>query len=63
MCNVIYIYIYINIYIYIYVSLLGAGRQEVIAFGGRQHEVIGFGDPWGPSGDHLGNRFDEVIDF
>ena len=26
-------------------------------------EVIGFGDLWGPSGDHLGNRFDEVIGF
>ena len=33
------------------------GRQEVIGFGGRPHEVIGFGDLWGPSGtsgDHLG---------
>ena len=31
--------------------------REVIAFGGRPHEVIGFGDLWGPSGtsgDHLG---------
>ena len=53
------------------------GRQEVIGFGGRPHEVIGFGDLWGPSGtsgdhlgtiwgpsgDHLGHGFDEVIDF
>ena len=40
-----------------------AGRQEVIGFGGRPHEVIGFGGLWGPSGDHLGTRFEEVIDF
>ena len=35
----------------------------VISFGDRPQEVIGFGDLWGPSGDHLGNRFDEVIGF
>ena len=37
------------------------GRQEVIGFGGRPHEVIGFGDLWGPSGtsgDHLGTIWD-----
>ena len=47
-------------------SVLGTGRQEVIGFGDRPHEVIGFWDLWGPSGtsgDHLGNGFDEVIDF
>ena len=32
------------------------GRQEVIGFGGRPQEVIGFGDLWGPS-------FEEVIDL
>ena len=39
---------------------------EVIGFGDRPQEVIGFGDLWGPSGtsgDHLGNGFDEVIGF
>ena len=37
------------------------GRQEVIGFWGRPHEVIGFGDLWGPSGtsgDHLGTIWD-----
>ena len=29
-----------------------SGRQEVIGFGGRPQEVIGFGDLWGPSGNH-----------
>ena len=44
----------------------GDRPQEVIGFGDRPQEIIGFGDLWdhlGTSGDHLGNRFDEVIGF
>ena len=40
-------------------SVFGAGRKKLSVWG----PLGTIWDLWGPSGDHLGNGFDEVIDF
>ena len=44
-------------------SVLGAGRMKLSVLGTSGDHLGPLGTIWGPSGDHLGHGFDEVIDF
>ena len=44
-------------------SFLGAGRMKLSVLGTSGDHLETIWDLWGPSGDHLGHGFDEVIVF